>query len=76
MIRLIVSLMCIITLIIGMGYLPANSPSKVLTGHADGGLVLLAAADEATETGGDDKGEKSGDEVPGIDRIASSVCCG
>jgi hypothetical protein len=76
MIRLIVSSICILTLIIGIGYLPANSPSKVLTAHADGGLVLLVAADEATETGGDEKGEKSEDQVPGIDRIASSVCYG
>ena len=76
MIRLIVSSMCILTLIIGIGYLPGNSSSKTLTAHTAGGLVLLAAADEAAEAGGDEKGEKSEDEVPGIDRIASSVCYG
>jgi hypothetical protein len=76
MIRLIVSSMCILTLVIGIGYLPANSPSKILTAHTDVGLVLLAAADESTEAAGDEKGEKSEDEVPGIDRIASSVCYG
>jgi hypothetical protein len=76
MIRLIVSSMCILTLVIGIGYLSPNSPSKILTAHIDGGLVLLAAADESTEAGGDEKGEKSEDEVPGIDRIACSVCYG
>jgi hypothetical protein len=72
MIRLVVTTICILTLMIGAGYLPAKCPIKILTAGANGGLVLLAAADEAEEAGED----KQEDEVPGIDRIACSVCYG
>ena len=76
MIRPIVTSICVLTLMIGVGYLPAKCPIKILAPGANGGLVLLAAADEAAEAGGDEGTGKSEDEAPGIDRIASSVCYG
>jgi hypothetical protein len=40
-----------------------------------GGALLLAAEDEADKAKGD-QGDEKKDEVPGIDRIAASVCYG
>jgi len=72
--RLIVISICILTLIIGIGYLPGTYAVQTATPVDLGATLLLAAADEAEEAG--DEEEKKEDEVPGIDRIASCVCYG
>ena len=78
MIRLIIKLICILTLIIGIGYLPGTYAVHTTTPVDLGTPMLLAAADQTDKASGDEKGEKKEDEVPatGVDRIASSVCYG
>ncbi len=74
MIRLVVTYIAIMALIIGIGYLPRTHAAQTITPVDLSAPLLLAAADETEEAGGDE--EKKEDEVPGIDRIASSVSYG
>jgi len=66
---------CILTLIASIGYLPLISAVHTPISGGAGASLLLLAADEAKEPNGDQSEEKK-DEVPGIDRIAASVCYG
>jgi hypothetical protein len=66
---------CILTLIASIGYLPLISAVHTSVSGGAGESLLLLAADEAKEPSGD-QGEEKKDEVPGIDRIAASVCYG
>lgn len=74
MMRLVVTSIFIMALIVGVGYLPRTYAVQTTTPADLAAPLLLSAADDAEEAGGDE--EKKGDEVPGIDRIASSVCYG
>jgi hypothetical protein len=74
MIRLVVTSISVMALIIGIGYLPGTYPVQTTTPVDLGAPLLLAAADEAGEASGEE--EKKEETVPGIDRIASSVCYG
>jgi hypothetical protein len=73
--RLIIASICILTLIVAIGYLGAtySVQTPVSAGHE--ACLLLAAADEDAESSGQKDDEKK-DEVPGIDRIACCVCYG
>jgi hypothetical protein len=73
---LIIASIYILTLIFGTGYLSGTHAVQILNSVGVGAPILLAVAEEAEETSGDESGQKTGDVTPGIDRIASSVCCG
>ena len=75
MIRLVVTLISVMALIIGIGYLTGTYAVQPATPVDLGATLLLSAADEAEEAAGGEEDKKE-DEVPGIDRIASSVCYG
>ena len=73
--RLVITSICILTLITVINYLPATYAVQIVTSEINGAPLLLAAGDEADEAKGD-QGDEKKDEVPGIDRIAASVCYG
>lgn len=75
MMRLVVTSIFIMALIIGVGYLPRTYAVQTTTPADLGAPLLLSAADDAEEAGGEEGGEKK-DEVPGIDRIACCVMYG
>jgi len=68
-------IICILTLTICIGYLPTISAVQKGISGAHVGALLLAAEDDANKASGD-QGDEKKDEVPGIDRIAASVCYG
>jgi hypothetical protein len=73
--RRVIIIICILTLTICIGYLPMISSIQKGISGMHGGALLLAAEDEADKAKGD-QGDEKKDEVPGIDRIAASVCYG
>ncbi len=75
--RLVITSICILTLITVISYLPATYAVQTVTSDNTGAPLLLAAGDEADKAKGDEGGEKKDEvPVPGIDRIAASVCYG
>ena len=73
--RQVTIVICILTLTICIGYLPMISAVQKGISGMHVGALLLAAEDEASKANGD-QGDEKKDEVPGIDRIAASVCYG
>ncbi|MGO9122718.1 MAG: hypothetical protein ACLQPD_34510 [Desulfomonilaceae bacterium] len=71
--RLIVAI-CILTLTICIAYVPMVCSIQKRFSGMNAGTLLLAAENEADKGSGGDGDKK--DEVPGIDRIAASVCYG
>jgi hypothetical protein len=72
--RHLIAAICILALTICIAYVPMISSIQKEISGVHGGALLLAAEDEADKANGEDGDKK--DEVPGIDRIAASVCYG
>lgn len=71
--RRLMAAICILALTICIAYVPMISSLQKGISGVNGATLLLAAEDDKSNG---DKDEEKKDEVPGIDRIAASVCYG